>query len=435
MAPDRSVIMRAGWVLTGDAAGTVYAPGEVGFVNGVLTYVGPPRPTATADRVIDLGIGAIAPGLLNGHTHAAMSLMRGLADDWPLMPWLREHVWPVEAHMTPEDVYLGTVLAGVEMARAGIVGFLDMYGMADQVARAARTVGLRAAVAYGFLGDWPDAQPKLERALDLCRALRDEADGLVEGWLGPHAPYTCAPALLERVAAAQADEGWRVHIHLAESVDEDREIRARYGLSPVALVERVGLLGPRTAVAHAVHLDARDIERLARSGAGAVHCPVSNQKLGNGVAPILELKAAGVPVGLGTDGPASTNTLNLFQEMRLAAWLQKARHSDPAAFRAGDALAMATRETARVLGWASGVLAAGRPADLVAVRWWQAHTQPVLDPVSTFVYATTPGDVRYTVVGGRLVLDDGVVTTVDEEAVLREARDRAVALLARAGRR
>jgi 5-methylthioadenosine/S-adenosylhomocysteine deaminase len=428
---EREHILRARWVITGDARGTVYAPGEVGFRGETLTYVGPPRERAEG-QIIELGEGAIAPGLYNGHNHAAMSLMRGLADDSRLMPWLEQHVWPVEAHMTEEDAYVGTLLSAAEMIRSGTVGFADMYGFVGGVVRAAEESGLRAAVAWGLVGDWPADGSKLEEAVAFSAAV-NRRGGRVAAWLGPHAPYTCTPAFLEAVADAARRHHLPLHIHLAESAEEIALTRERYGLTPVELARRTGILTPTTLVAHAVYLEDGDIEVLKSTGAGVIHCPASNLKLGNGTARVTDLLAAGVAVGLGTDGPASTNSLDLFQEMRLAAWLQKSRRGDPEALPARQALSLATSGSARVMGLGGGVLEAGRPADLIGVQWWQPHVRPVLDPVSTLVYATHPGDVRYTVVGGQFLMDDGVITTFDEGAVLREASARAESLLRRAG--
>jgi 5-methylthioadenosine/S-adenosylhomocysteine deaminase len=427
-----SVTMRAAWVISGDEAGTVWSPGEVRFEDGVITYAGPPRPGVASGRLIDLGQGAVAPGLVNGHNHAPMALMRGLADDSRLMPWLEEHVWPVERHLTADDVYVGTLLAAAEMIRSGTVGFADMYDMAPTVARAVRESGLRGAISWGITGDLAEKKGWVDDVVAFAKAERQQG-GLVQGWLGPHAPYTMSPALMEYVGAEAERHGLGIHVHLAESDEEMRSIRLHYGCSPVALAQRTGLIGPRTLVAHGVYLDPDDIRLLAEGGAGVVHCPASNLKLGNGIAPVVELQAQGVTVGLGTDGPASTNSLDMFQEMRLTAWLQKSRLGDPGAFSARHALGLATAGSARILGTGGGALEAGRPADIMGLGWWHPHVEPVLDPISTLVYASSPQDVRYTVVAGRILLDDGVITSFDEEAVMREATGRARALLARAG--
>lgn len=417
-----AVSVVASHVVTGDSEGTVWAPGEVVWAHGTIQYVGPPERRPVGRR-IEMGEGVVFPGFVNGHGHAAMALLRGFADDSRLMPWLSEHIWPIENRLTPDDVEVGTLLAAAEMLHAGVVGFADMYWHTRAVVSAAETSGLRAVVGRGLTGGAGSAGA-VEEAVAIAEELAARG-GRVSGWLAPHAPYTVEAPLAAMIAEAARQHGLAIHIHLAESEEEVHQLHDRVGRSPIAWAAEVGLLTARTVVAHGVYVTEADIALLEASGAAVIHCPTSNLKLGNGVAPILALERAGVTVGLGTDGPASTNRLDPFQEMRLAAWLQKSATGDPAAFSARDALRLATRGSARALGWDSGVLAVGRWADLAVASWWAPHVIPHADPLSALVYATAPGDVRYTVVGGQVVLDDGVITTFDEGAVLRESMDRA----------
>ncbi len=412
----------ASHVVTGAEAGTIWAPGEVVWAGDRIQYVGPPRREA-AERRVEVGEGAVFPGFVNGHGHAAMALLRGFADDSRLMPWLTEHIWPIESRLTPEDVEVGTLLAAAEMIHAGVVGFADMYWHTPAVVRAAKSSGMRAVVGRG-LTSGPDQLEAVAEAVALARALAADG-GRVAGWLAPHAPYTVEPALAKAVADAAQAHHLRIHVHLAESQEEMRQLGSALGQSPIEWAEAAGLLTPRTVAAHGVYVSEADIRRLAAHGASVIHCPASNLKLGNGIAPVIELEQAGVTVGLGTDGAASTNRLDPFQEMRLAAWLQKSRTGDPAAFTAAKALALATRGSAQALGWPSGVLAKGQWADFAVASWWAPHVVPHADPLSALVYATQPSDVRYTVIGGQVVLDDGFITTFDEGAVLREAAARA----------
>lgn len=424
-----AVTFRAGSVIVGDEAGTVFSPGEVAYSGSLLTYVGPVR-SATAGRLIDMADGAVLPGLWNGHNHAAMSLLRGYADDSRLMPWLQDHVWPVEARMTPDDIYVGTLLACAEMIRGGTVAYADMYMFPEAVARASRVAGLRAFVARGLVGSWPEAQDALAATVELGLKWRQEG-GLVEAWLGPHAPYTCTPELLEHVAEEARRHDMGIHVHLSESREEVERMKEQYRTSPVGLAKRCGLLTRRTLIAHGVYLTEEDLEDIAAAESGVVHCPVSNLKLGNGIAPVSRMLQQGIKVGLGTDGPASTNRLDMFTQMRVTAWLQKSLKGDPSAFTAGQALALATAGSAGVLGHGSGVLREGWPADLAVVKWHTAHTTPAPDPVATLVYATDAADVRYTVVAGEMLLDDGIITKFDEHAAIEEARSRARSLLGR----
>jgi 5-methylthioadenosine/S-adenosylhomocysteine deaminase len=419
--------LRAGTVLVGDAAGTVWSPGEVSWSRDRLDYVGPPRAGHPTGRLIDLASGVVFPALVNAHNHAAMSLLRGYADDVRLMPWLEQFIWPAEARLTEDDVYWGTLLAIAEMLRSGTGAFLDMYMFPRAVARAAEAAGVRVGIARGIVGDLPEAEARLAEAVELAEEWHTSR--LVRGWLGPHAPYTCSPDLLRAVGRLAETHGLPIHIHVAESAEEVDEVARRHQQTPVQYVRDLGLLGPRTVVAHAVAVTPSDVTLLAASGTAVAHCPVSNLKLGNGIAPVRSLLDAGVRVALGSDGPASTNTLDMFLEMRQAAWLQKSVGANPAAFTARDALALATRLGADAMGLSGGELVAGRPADLAAARWWTPHTVPSHDPFSTLVYATRPEDVCYTVVDGRILLDDGVITTFDESAVLDEARARAASLV------
>jgi 5-methylthioadenosine/S-adenosylhomocysteine deaminase len=413
---------RAGNVVTGNPEAPLFRPGEVTVADGRIAYVGPPR-TATAGRVIDLPEGMVCPALINAHQHAAMALFRGYADDVRLMPWLREHIWPVEQRLSGDDVYTGTLLACAEMIRSGTAAFLDMYMFPEAAVRASEEAGMRMGVSWPIVGTLESAAPRFQR---LAEGLSRWADSrLTRVWMGPHAPYTCSEDLLREVGNYAREGGLGIHVHLSESREEVEDMRRERGLSPIAYARDVGILGPDTVVAHAAVLEGDDIAILQASGASVAHCPASNLKLGNGVAPVRQLLDGGVNVALGSDGAASTNTLDLFVEMRLAAWLQKSATGDPSSFTARDAFGLATTGGARALGLSTGVLAAGRPADLVATQGWAAHLQPVHDPVSTLVYAARPDDVRYTVIDGVMVLDDGIITTFDEEAVIREARERA----------
>ncbi|MBX5466647.1 MAG: amidohydrolase [Firmicutes bacterium] len=406
--------------------GAWYAPGQVTWTEAGIESAGAPEPSsAPVDRVIRVPEGVVLPGLLNAHNHAAMALLRGLADDSALEPWLYRHIFPVEAKMTAEDVWVGTLLACAEMIRGGTVGFADMYFHADAVARAVEQSGMRAWIAPGLVEADDPGRERLLAAVAFAQRWRDRAAGRIVGMLGPHAPYTCGPDYLEAVAEAAVLHRLGVHIHLAESPREVETIRERYGLSPVALAERVGLFSARVVVAHAVHLDDRDRAILAGIRGGVAHCPVSNAKLGNGIADVPALLRQGVAVGLGTDGPASTNALDLFLEMKTMAWLQKVRGADPTALGAREALAAATSGSAAVLGGVSGQLLPGHPADLCVVSTASPHWTPVHDWDSNVVYATCAQDVRYVVCAGRMLLEDGRLTTIDEAAVRQEAAERA----------
>jgi 5-methylthioadenosine/S-adenosylhomocysteine deaminase len=409
-----------------------YAPGQVTWSESRIESVGPLTADAPeVDRVIRAMDGFVLPGLLNGHNHAAMSLMRGIADDSPLMEWLTRHIFPLEAHLTSEDVYVGTLLSCAEMIRGGTVGFADMYFFVDAVAQAVETSGLRGWIARGLVEVDDPGGEKLAEAVEFARRWRGQAEGRVVGMLGPHAPYTCGPRYLEQVAEAAHSADLGIHIHLAESWQEVQASQERFGLTPVELAARTGILQSRVLVAHGVHLQDQDRNLLAAAQGGVVHCPVSNAKLGNGTMDVVQARRAGVTVGLGTDGPASTNTLDMFLEMKAMAWGQKVLHQDPACFKAVEALRAATEGNARILGGVSGRLEPGAPADLIVVGAQKAHLTPVHDWSSNAVYAATASDVRYTICNGVILMEEGRLLTLDEEAVRREATARARALLER----
>ncbi|MDA8206425.1 MAG: amidohydrolase [Thermaerobacter sp.] len=417
----------AGHVLTMDDSLTVYSPGAVVFEGQTLVYVGPPdryRESVAQEVVIPEGV--LMPGLINGHSHAAMSLMRGLADDSPFFEWLTQHVWPVEARLTADDIRLGVLLAAAEMIHSGTVGFADMYFEVDAACESVDKSGMRAWISRGL--DKP-SEEKLAQSLEFCRTWRGRADGRIQTMLGPHAPYTCPPEFLQEIAESAVAHALGIHIHLSESAEEMRQMQERYQKTPIQLAYDAGIFKARTLIAHGVYIQEDDLPYLEGLAGGVISCPVSNAKLGNGILPYPLLRGAGVTVGLGTDGAASTNSLDMFLEMKALAWMQKMREGKPEAFRAIDALWAATRGSAAVLGHQGGMLALGRPADFIVVDGKRAHTTPELDVVANLVYAASGADVRYVVINGHIVLQEGIITTFDEKAVLQEAQTRAEHLL------
>lgn len=415
--------IHAGTVITMDDQGHIYQPGQVTWDDENITTVGGPESDLTpVDHHLHVPEGLVLPGFYNGHNHAAMTLFRGLADDSPLFEWLQHHIWPREARLTAEDIYLGTMVGIAEMIRSGTVGFADMYFEVDAVARAVAESGIRGWISRGLIGDQDPGGEKLDESVAFAQKWRGQAQGRVVPMLGPHAPYTCSPEYLRRVAEAARTHDLGIHIHLAESRSEIDQMLSRYGRTPIALASEAGIFQSRTLIAHGVHIDAADLTYLEGIQGGIVSCPVSNAKLGNGILPYSLLEKAGIAVGLGTDGAASTNTLDMFEEMKAMAWMQKLRDHRPDTFKAYDALVAATRASARILGFPGGQLVAGGPADLIVVATQSAHMTPQWDPVANLVYAGHGGDVRYTVVAGRILLADGVITAFDENALLAEAR-------------
>ncbi|HUW63510.1 MAG TPA: amidohydrolase [Spirochaetia bacterium] len=378
------------------------------------------------ERTIDGQGGVVMPGLVNCHTHAAMTLLRSYADDLPLMRWLNEAVWPLEDRMEGEDIYWGTLLCCLEMIRGGVTTFADMYFFMDEAARAVERSGLRASLSRGLIGNGPTAEKGLVESRELVQRWHGAADGRITVMLGPHAPYTCPPSYLARVIELSGELGVGIHIHLAETLAEVTEIKEKYGTTPVDLMLKTGLFERPVLAAHCVHLTPDDIAVLAAHKVGVAHNPESNMKLGSGIAPVNALLQAGVRVGIGTDGAASNNDQDIFGEMRSAALLAKVAALDPTVLPAPQVLHMATAGGAAALGLAgTGVLAPGYRADLILVNIHQPHLTPRHDLAAHLVYAARAADVILTMVDGSILWADGRFTTLDPEEVMAQANKRA----------
>ncbi|HET7199977.1 MAG TPA: TRZ/ATZ family hydrolase, partial [Burkholderiales bacterium] len=376
------------------------------------------RPTAEAereyraDRRVELPNHALIPGLVNLHTHAAMTLMRGLADDLPLMSWLQDHVWPAESrHVSPEFVYDGTLLACAEMLRGGVTCFNEMYFFPEAAARAALDAGMRAAlgiIAFEFPTAYAaDASDYIAKGLAARDALRDEP--LLSFCMAPHAPYTVSDRTFSKIVTIAEELDLPIHTHLHETKSEIEDSIARHKARPLARLAALGVLGPRLIAVHAVHLTGAEIETLARYGASVAHCPSSNLKLASGFAPVAALLERGVNVGIGTDGAASNNRLDLFEEMRAASLLAKAVGEDAQAMPAQQALAAATLNGARALGLeaAIGSLVPGKFADLCALSFEEPELAPCYDPLSHLVYSAGRGQVSHVWVAGEIRVERG----------------------------
>lgn len=420
--------------------GRVLRTAEIAFspATGLITYLGPVRgPAGPGD--LDGSGRLVLPGLVNAHTHAGMSLLRGHSDDEPLHRWL-EHIRAFEVRMTRADIRAGLLLSMAEMIRSGTVAFGDMYLWDRGLLADVRDAGLRVLAATAVFGydavGYPGATTETgAQVLDRTPALAAEfaGDDLVQVTYGPHAHYTCGPDLLADVARRAAAHDLAVHVHLSESAEEVADSRARHGCTPIELARRSGLFGGRLHVAHAVHpVGDGDIDRLAGPGVTVAHCPISNLKLGAGVAPLPDLLARGVTVGLGTDSMASNNSADLFEEIKTAALVTRGLRRDPTAVLAADVLRLATQGGARALGL-SGRLAVGEPADLIAVEVTGPHATPMPDPVAHLSYAARGADVTDVFVAGRHVLADRVLTTLDEAGIRADADRRAARIRAELG--
>lgn len=385
-----------------------------------------------ADEVIDARGMAAMPGLINAHNHAAMSLLRGFSDDLKLMDWLEKKMLPAEARMTEEDIYWGTLLAAAEMIRSGTTAFADMYVFMDAVGQAVLDSGMRASLTRGLVFLQDDGGRRMQEGIDLVEKWSGAGGGRITTMFGPHAPYTCPPEPLREVIALARERRVPIHIHLAETVEETVKIRDKYGQTPTEYLYQLGLFEHHhVLLAHAVHLTRRDIGFLRGMCGGVAHNPVSNLKLGCGIAPVAEMLAQGVTVGLGTDGAGSATTLDMFAEIKAATWLQKLDHGDPTRLPAEQALRMATIESAKLLGidHEVGTLEAGKKADLILIDLDKPHLQPVHNIASLIAYSAEGGDVDTVFVNGRMLMRRRELLTLSWEDVKREAAKRAARLV------
>ncbi len=380
------------------------------------TEVARGRFTGVAETVLPQHV--LIPGLINLHTHAAMTLMRGLADDTPLMIWLNDHIWPTEAkHLSEAYVFDGTELATAEMIRSGTTCFADMYFYHDVAARAALKSGMRAALGGAILEFPTPYANDAEAYIAKCLAPRDEFanDSRLKLMLAPHAPYTVSDKTFARIFTIAAEADYPVMMHIHETQDEIVQGEKEYQNRPIARLAKLGILGPNLIAVHCVHLSPQEIELFAALGVHVAHCPASNLKLGSGIAPVHAMLKAGINVGIGTDGAASNNRLDMLGETRLASLLQKGTTGDAAALPAHQKLEMATLNAAKALGWQDeiGSLVVGKAADMTAIDLSGIETQPVYDPVSHIFHAAGRENVSHVWVNGELLLDKRVLTRQD----------------------
>jgi len=410
--PNHSTFISEGWLSIKDSRIDGLGSGE--------------PPSILARRCID-GRGCLAmPGLINGHIHAPMSLFRGLADDLPLKTWLEDYIFPAEVKWVNEEfVYWGTLLACAEMIRSGTTTFTDGYFFEDQVARATKQAGMRSLLAQGVLDfptpDSPSPDEALKRAESFIQTYANSS--LIHPALFAHSVYTCSPALLQRCRNLADRYGVPMVIHLAETRSELKEVSQKYGRSPVNHMESLGLLSSNLIACHCVWLEEAEMDLLARRGVKVVHNPESNMKLASGVAPVPELLAKGVTVGLGTDGCTSNNNLDLFQEMDSAAKLHKVHRLDPTVMPSSVVLEMATLGGAKVLGMEKeiGSLEVGKKADIIILSLNSPHLQPVYNIISQLVYSAMGADVRDVIIDGQLVMQNRRLLTLDEKTILKSA--------------
>ena len=430
------LIVLGGIMITMDERRTILPEGALAIRGNSIAAVGPREEIASAYRgatIIDATGCLVIPGLIDAHTHIPMTLFRGLADDLPLHSWLEQHVWPAEQKfINPETVQWASRLGIAELLRSGVTTLCEMYFYEDEVAAVVDDLGMRGVLAQAFFDVTAAQGRELEQSLAYAEQFvarwRDHAR--IVPALGPHAPYTVGPELYRRLHELAERLNIPLVTHAAETREEDGEVRRRYGRSPIRHLANLGLMDDRLLAAHRVWVDGEEIDLLAAARAGVVHNPRSNLKLASGVAPVPDMLRAGVLVGLGTDGAASNNGLNLLAEIQTAALIHKGVRLDPLAIPAAAALEMATIGGARALklDHLVGSLEPGKRADLVIIDLDEDNLVPLYDPVSHLAYAVEAADVRTVFVDGRVVLRDGMLTTADEREIRSQVRALAIGI-------
>ncbi|MCX8188087.1 MAG: amidohydrolase [Nitrososphaeria archaeon] len=409
----------------------------IAFENGKITYVGQikniPYSRSYFDNIILEEYGIAIPGLINCHTHAAMNLFRGACDDLPLKLWLEKKIWPLESKLTSEDLFYGNLSSFLEMLSSGTTTFVDFYYF-NELIDALKVIPLRAVATIAFLDQVPDGEiywrrfKELQKYFDMANSIGDE---LVKIALGPHAIYTCSKELLEKIMDVSEKHNLLVHMHVSETLDEVHFTKEKFGLTPIEYLDKIGILNEKMIAAHCVHLKDKDINILQKKKVNCVHNPSSNLKLADGVMPLSELLKAGINVCLGTDGAASSNSLNLFNEMRTAVLLQRGVNLDPKFPNAKDAFLMATANGARALGLDNhiGSIEENKKADIVIIDGKSPRLWPEYDIISNIVYSCTPADILFTIVNGKILYEKGKFPNIDIENIMGEFNKKALKLL------
>ncbi len=386
---------------------------------------------AIGAEVIDGSHTLAMPGLINTHSHAAMTLLRSYADDMELMSWLNDKIWPAEAKFVNESIYWGTGLAVAEMIQNGITTFADMYDSMHEVARVVEESGVRANLSRGLIVYSDPEGKNIQKNTRLYQNFHNQANGRLKVWFAPHAPYTCPPQYLEKIVAAAQDCHTGIHVHLAETQDELRQIREGYDKTPTEYLRDLGVFELPTLAAHGVYLTDSDVEILKAHQVSIAHNPSSNLKLASGIADVAKYQQVGLNVALGTDGASSNNSLDLFKEMTICSFAQKVKTMDPTVLPAQTVLRMATINGAKALRWEDeiGTLEVGKKADIILIDLDQPHFAPWNNTVADLVYSARGSDVKTTIVDGKLLMKDRQILTMDVEKIMAEASRIARAVL------
>lgn len=411
--------------------------GLIAIENDRISYVGKAAgaPKIRAENVIEAHGKVAVPGLVNCHTHAAMTLLRGVGEDQDLNKWLTEAIWPLEAKLKPSDIHDGALLGCLEMIKSGTTCFADMYFNEGAVAKAVEETGLRAVLAPGILeaGDRERGEKYLKEGVKTAKKYHGSANGRISMRLGSHATYTCSPDLLKQVREAASKLNIGIHMHVAESKEMVKLVKETYGLTPVELLDSIGFLGPDVLAAHCIYLSEKERRLMAKHDVKVAYNPVANMKIALGIPKIKNFLDLGVTVGIGTDGPASNNTLDMLESAKFATLLQKVHYLDPTVLPARQVLEMVTINGAKALGLSSdiGSLETGKKADVILINFDEPHLTPTHDPYANIVYSARGSDVETVIVNGAILMEKREVKTVDAWSVMRRARRTALDLVGR----
>lgn len=375
-----------------------------------------------ADKVIDASGKVLMPGLVNTHTHVAMSVFRGYSDELELMEWLTKKMWPIEDKMTREDMYYASLLSIVEMIKSGTTTFNDQYFFPDETAKAVSETKMRAVLARHIIGEGEKVDNIINETEELYNTWNEKAEGRIKIYVAVHAPYTCPPDTIKKAVNLAKKLNTPIHIHYLETEDEIKQIKEKYNMTVTDYLKETGLFDCKTILAHGVWINEADVEELKKYDTAVSHNPISNQKLGSGIAPIKMLLDNGITVGLGTDGQGSTNTLDMFEEIKSALYLQKVINKSATAMSGYDALKMATIDGAKALGLENeiGSIEVGKKADLIIIDLDNPHLVPVHDIYSTLAYSVNGADVETVIIDGNVVMEDRKILTIDEKMVKKE---------------
>lgn len=417
-------------IVTLDDSGSIVHDADIYITDGKITHLGTVPEGTTADDIIDATGHAAMPGFFNAHSHAAMTFERGWAEDLPFPRWLNEKIWVAESALTPDDVYWGASLAACEMIRSGTIAFNDHYFYMDRVAEVVQESGMKAMLAWCVfgIGDDKEIGPGADEQIAFSTAWQNGADGRIHTCLGPHSPYVCPPEFLERIVGLAAEHAMPIHLHVSESQEQVDNSRERHGKTPVEQLRDLGAFEHRVIAAHCLALTESDNAIIAQHDVHIPRTPVTYMKLAMPIhTAISDLQQAGITrIALGSDGPASNATMDMWEIIRQAVWLEKYTQVDPEALPGDTALRMATQNGAAALGFGdSGVLAEGRPADLILVNLDRPHLRPRHDLIANLVHTAKGADVTHVIVDGKLLMRDRELLTLDEERILYEAEQHA----------